>query len=103
MHMVAVSYGALGCNNIGGATESPDVYSCSVTEDAVVQMGTVAMSQGAAIVQMGMAAVSLLFSEDGGKKGTLYHICSSTCIRYASIIIPTTPPLTHSSLYPRLT
>ena len=45
MHMVAVSYGALGCNNIGGATESPDGYSCSVTEDAVVQMGTVAMSQ----------------------------------------------------------
>lgn len=68
MDMVAVSYGALGCNNIGGATESPEGYGCSVTEDAVVQMGTVAMSQGAAIVQMGMAAVSLLFSADGEEK-----------------------------------
>lgn len=44
MDMVAVSYGALGCNNIVGATESPDGYGCSVTEDAIVQMGTVAMS-----------------------------------------------------------
>ena len=44
MDMVAVSYGALGCNNIGGATESADGYGCSLTEDAVVQMGTVAMS-----------------------------------------------------------